>query len=146
MIYVLDASVAAKWFNLEELSEEAVEAKNAHIIGDLELAAPIQIVYEVGNSIWKNPQIDQGNAEEAIRSFLALHVKLLEPNARRVARTMEIAKVKEITFYDAAYVQAAEEINAFLLSADEKQMAAAEDIVETVHLRQFRTPVRSSSN
>jgi predicted nucleic acid-binding protein len=54
---VIDASVAAKWFNLEELSDKAADIKEAYVKGDLELAAPTHIIYEVGNSIWKNKQL-----------------------------------------------------------------------------------------
>ena len=81
MKWVIDASVAAKWFNLEEFSEMAVQVKNAHAKGDLQLVAPIQMVYEVGNSIWKNPQINGPYASEAICNLLALHIELLEPTA-----------------------------------------------------------------
>ena len=43
-------------------------------------------------------------------------------------------KGQNITFYDAAYIQTAEEFGASLLTFDERQMAATEGIAETVHL------------
>ena len=51
MRLILDASVAAEWFNVEELSINAVAVKDTYVKGPLELAAP---VYKVDNSVWKN--------------------------------------------------------------------------------------------
>ena len=134
MRYVLDASVAAKWFNLEESSEEAVRAKDAHVRGDLELVAPTQIVYEVGNTIWRNPLLTLGDAMAAVVSLMGLRLGLFEPEAARVTRAMEIARDGQITFYDAAYIQVAEEVGAPLVTADKRQRTAADGIVETVSL------------
>jgi len=39
----VDASVAGKWFNIEDLSEKAVEIKEACAKGDLELTAPMHL-------------------------------------------------------------------------------------------------------
>ena len=53
MRLVVDASVAAKWFNAEDLSDKAAKVKDAHVRGDVELIASTHIIYEVANSIWK---------------------------------------------------------------------------------------------
>lgn len=138
MSLVLDASVAAKWFNFEELSEKAVECKEAFVGGELQLAAPLHILYEVGNSIWKNPQLAGRDACNAIVSLTRLGLELLEPTAKRSVRAMEIARTKRTTFYDAAYLQAAEELNRALLTADQAQVAAAKGIAKTIHLKEAK--------
>ncbi len=135
MSLILDASVAAKWFNFEELSERAVEFKQAFVEGDVELAAPTHIIYEVGNSIWKNPQLTDRDASDAIVSLTRLGLDLLQPTMKRSARVMEIARTKRTTFYDAAYLQAAEELKRTLLTADQAQVAAAKGIAKTIHLK-----------
>jgi predicted nucleic acid-binding protein len=138
MNYVLDASVAAKWFNIEESSEVATQVKDAHVTGDLELAAPSHLVYEVGNSIWKNPQLTMDDAREAVASILQLGILLLPPNTSRASRAMQIARLKNTTFYDASYLQAAEELKATLLTADETQARACKDIVQVLRLPDFK--------
>lgn len=138
MRFVIDASVAVKWFNAEELSDKAAEVKDAYVRGDLELAAPSHIIYEVGNSIWKNPQLADKDAGDAIISVLRLGMQLLPPNVERVGRAMKIGRQRSITFYDAAYVQSAEELKVALLSADEHQTAAAKGIVQVVRLREAK--------
>jgi predicted nucleic acid-binding protein len=48
---------------------------------------------------------------------------------------MEIARQRNTTFYDAAYLQAAEELKASLLTADADQAAAGRGITKVIHLR-----------
>ncbi len=138
MSFVLDASVAAKWFNIEELSERAVEFKEAFVEGKLQLAAPMHILYEVGNSIWKNQQLPDKDARDAIVSLKGLGLELLEPTIKRIARAMEIARMKKTTFYDSAYLQAAEELNGTLLTADQGQVASAKGIAKAIHLKEAK--------
>lgn len=138
MRLVIDASVAAKWFNLEELSDRAADIKEAYVRGDLELAAPIHMIYEVGNSIWKNKQFTEAEANDAIAALLQLNVQLLEPTTERAKRAMKIAKSRNTTFYDAVYLQAAEELNIALLTADNVQVKAGREIVKVTHLQEIK--------
>jgi len=135
---VIDASVAAKWFNLEELSDRAADIKEAYVRGDLELAAPIHMIYEVGNSIWKNKQLTETEANDAIAALLQLNIQLLEPTTERAKRAMKIAKSRNTTFYDAIYLQAAEELNIALLTADNVQVKAGREIVKVIHLQEIK--------
>jgi predicted nucleic acid-binding protein len=50
---------------------------------------------------------------------------------------MQIARMKRTTFYDAAYLQVAEELKATLLTADEAQARACKDIVQVLRLPEF---------
>jgi predicted nucleic acid-binding protein len=51
---------------------------------------------------------------------------------------MEIARMKRTTFYDAAYLQAAEELKATLLTADETQARACKETVQVLRLVEFK--------
>jgi len=135
---VVDASVAAKWFNIEELSDKAAEVKDAHVKGDVDLVAPTHIIYEVGNSIWKNTQLTDKDACDAIISILRLGIELFPPKLERTSRAMKIARLRRTTFHDSAYLQIAEELNAALLTADEHQAAAGKGIVKVIQLREAK--------
>lgn len=138
MKLVVDASVAAKWFNLEELSEKAVEIKEAYIKGDLELTAPMHIIYEVGNSIWKNPRLTEADAFDAVAALLQLDLQLLEPTTERATRAMKIARSTNITFYDAIYLQTAEELNIALVTDDQTQITAGKSIAKVIVLQESK--------
>ena len=137
MKVVVDASVVAKWFNVEEYSDKAVELKNAHVKGVVKIVAPIHLIYEVGNSIWKNKQLNVEDASEAISLLLELNLELISPSRKSVKRTMEIAREKKMTFYDASYVQLAEENNLTLITADSKQLEKSKDLVDVTHIKDF---------
>ncbi len=139
MSYVVDASVAAKWFNLEELSDKAGEIKEAYVRGKIQLFAPTHLIYEVGNSIWRNTQLTDNDVGNAIISLLRLGLELLAPNEERAGRTMEIARSRRTTFYDATYLQVAEELNMVLLTADETQLLAAKGVAKAIHIREALT-------
>ncbi len=132
---IIDASVAAKWFNEEEFTEQAVDLKDRQVRAEIELAAPSHLFYEVGNSIWRNPQLSDKDARDAMASLAGLEITLFAPQTERVARTMEIARMRRVSFYDAAYIQTAEECEATLITADEVQLEAAKGIVQAIHLR-----------
>ncbi len=137
MKIVVDASVAAKWFNKEEYSGEAVTLKQAYVDGIVELVAPMHLIYEVGNSIWKNKQLSVEDASEAISLLLDLDLNLVEPSAIDLRRVMEIARERSITFYDALYIQVAEKYGVKLVTADSEQIEKSEGIVDVVHIKDF---------
>ncbi|MDJ0272650.1 MAG: type II toxin-antitoxin system VapC family toxin [Candidatus Caldarchaeum sp.] len=53
---VIDASVAVKWFNKEEYSDDADRLKDAHVRGRIRLAAPELLLYEVLNALRYNAE------------------------------------------------------------------------------------------
>jgi predicted nucleic acid-binding protein len=131
---VIDASVAAKWFNVEELSDKAANVKDAYVKGDIELVAPIHLIYEVGNSIWKNKQLSDNDACDAVSSIKRLDIQLIEPTVQRAQRAMELARQRETSFYDAVYLQVAEEMKIRLLTADQKQITAGRGVARMLDL------------
>lgn len=137
MKVVVDASVAAKWFNKEEYSGEAVALKQAYVDGTVELVAPMHLIYEVGNSIWKNKQLSVEDASKAISLLLDLDLNLVEPSANDLRRVMEIARKRSITFYDALYIEVAEKYGVKLVTADSEQIEKSEGIVDVVHVKDF---------
>ena len=107
------------------------------------MIAPTHIIYEVGNSICKNKQLTREDTSDAIVSLLRLDMQLLPPTIERASRAIKIARQRRITFYDATYLQAAEELNVALLTADELQATAGEGIVKIVHLHEASLRLRS---
>ncbi|MFQ6077086.1 MAG: type II toxin-antitoxin system VapC family toxin [Candidatus Bathyarchaeia archaeon] len=138
MSYVIDASVAAKLFIVEDDSDKAVELVDAHAKGYLSLSAPTLIVYELGNVFWKHPQITPERAHAFIKRFLNLQISLqnvyLDDDLLRSA--CELSESRGVTFYDASYMAMTERNRIKMLTADEEIHDKAPDI--TVLLKEFR--------
>ena len=120
MSYVIDASVAAKLFIIEDYSDKALKIINAHIRGHLSLIAPTLIVYELGNIFWKHPQITEEKAYAFIKKFLDLQINLVDiyVDDDLLKNICNLSKNKDVTFYDASYIALAEKYNAKVITAD----------------------------
>ena len=133
--YTLDASVAAKWFNNESLTDKAVQVRDAFVEGRIGLLAPEHLVYEVGNAIWKNKALAAGDATTAIKNLVDLELELVRLTPELAANAMKIARDSSITFYDAAYVMLANHLDAPLISADSVMLSKSK---KSMHLKDFR--------
>lgn len=114
--FVVDASVAVKWFVPEALSDEAVSLLDS----PRELLAPDLLYPEAGNILWKKVGRGEIEARDA-RDILAalVHVPLsVVPSSTLVEAALEIALVHGRTVYDGLYVALAVARDAVLVTAD----------------------------
>jgi len=118
--YVADASVILKWVLGDEQEADQSKAQNllnAWVEGSVELAAPLLWQYEVGNFLGRElPE----QAEEKMKLLLNLRIKGLELTMSMCRQCFEWMKKYKVTFYDASYLAVAQEIQAILITADEK--------------------------
>jgi predicted nucleic acid-binding protein len=133
--FTLDASVAAKWFNNEALTDKALQIRDAFVRGKIDLMAPEQLLYEVGNSIWKNKALTVEEAARAVKDLVDLQVELIHMNPELAASTMKAARDSRISFYDAAYLTLANYYDAPLISADTGILSKSKKNI--VHLKDF---------
>lgn len=140
-IFILDASVAAKWFNKEDFTEKAIEVRDAFVQGRIRLVAPAQLVYEVGNSIWKNKDLTAEDAISAIQALVDMEIELVPQSAELASSAMRIARESSITFYDATYIALADNSNAVLISADAEILSKKSKITRmkenSMHVKDF---------
>ena len=122
---VVDASVAAKWFLPEPDTAKALALRAAHLDGETILAAPMLLIYEVGNALRYHPQVGAANLGEHLEDLLALGIALDAPSDESLRAAVEVAYGRGVTLYDAAYLALAERMNCPLVSADGEQLAAA---------------------
>jgi predicted nucleic acid-binding protein len=117
--YVVDASVATKWYFEEEHSAEA-----ARLLPEpaFELLAPDFIRVEVAAAAWKRvirAEIEPDKAEEILRELTAAPIDLMQtielvPGALRVA--LQVRR----SVYDSIYLEHAIRSRVPLLTADRK--------------------------
>ncbi len=122
---VVDASVAAKWFLEEENSEEALALRDAHVRGDIILAAPTLIVYELSNALRYDPRIGSRLLAEHVGDLFDLQIRLDDPTEDGLAEAIDVAYRTGVTVYDASYVALAERLDWPLITVDGIQKNAA---------------------
>jgi predicted nucleic acid-binding protein len=114
--WVVDASVAAKWFRPVESEPEGQLARKA--VGRLAMRITSLTVYEVGNVL----ALHSGWTADRVGAALDLLMEIcgdplvLLPEDLRV--TAELALRHGLTFYDASYVAIADRMGRGVLSAD----------------------------
>jgi predicted nucleic acid-binding protein len=121
-VWVVDASVAVKWFLPVDREPDGELARNT--IGHLAMRTTALCVHEVGNVL----TIHSGWPAAKIGSALDLLLEIcgdpldLSPGDHRLAA--ELALAHRLTFYDASYAAIARRVGRQLLSADRELIEA----------------------
>lgn len=122
--YVIDASVAMKWFVPEIHSETAAQLLDP----DLVLCAPDLIVPEFGNTLWKKTrrgELSRTEAQEILTAFENLPLEIY-PSTTLLAPAFSLALSLDRTVYDSVHLALAIAHDGALITADQKfQIAVA---------------------
>ena len=116
--YVVDASVAVKWYLPEVHDAEALRLLNL----DAELLAPDLIYSEVGNILWKRVRAGDFTAAEGaavLESFSRINL-VISPSHPLIMPAFEIACQTQRTVYGSLYLSLAVRENALFVTTDEK--------------------------
>lgn len=121
MTYVIDASVALKWFLTEEDSQGADALFDAFLRSRAELLAPDVLLLEVANALWKQTALLKLlRSEEAIsifHDFIALPLNL-QPSNPLASRALNLAVKFQHPVYDMLYCALAIENDCEFVTAD----------------------------
>jgi len=129
-LYVVDASVAAKWFFPEELSDRAAALLDRASLGAVDLIAPELLIYELGSVGLKKLRAGQAKPAEieaALRSLTILSAQLVS-SASLVSPALSIATGSEASLYDAVYLVTAREYGGILLTHDAALLRQAREL------------------
>ena len=80
--YVIDASVAVKWYSQYD-EDDLIQADNLlqiYVDGVCEFMAPTLIAYELANALRFNPNFGAEEAVKAMQNFFALQIVLEDPS------------------------------------------------------------------
>ena len=116
--FVVDASVAIKWFVPEIHSEGAARFLDP----EMALLAPDLIAPEFGNVLWKKvrrAEIGRHEADEIIVAFARLPLEI-RPSAFLLPAAFELAAELDRTVYDCLYLALAVAEECALITADAK--------------------------
>ena len=123
--YILDASVAAKWFlpmQGEPLAAESISLLESLSKGRISASVPDLFWPEIGNVFWKAARIgriSERTAHEAITTLEDLKIPTVS-TAGLTSDALSIALRFQRTVYDSIYVALAMESGRVLVTADER--------------------------
>ena len=123
--YVLDASVAAKWFlsaNDESYAEESLTLLQLYATGSVQFFVPDLFFAEFGNILWKAEKLgrcDSKAADLATKSIIDRKIPSFS-SAPLLARALQIARRHGRTVYESLYLALAVDLDAPLVTADER--------------------------
>ena len=122
MTFVLDASVAVKWFLDEDGSALALPYR------DEKTLAPTLILAEVSNAIWKSARRGRISRVDGLATMRLVPKILtdLVPDGDVIERAARLAIHHDHPIYDCVYLALALETGAPLLSDDARLLALAE--------------------
>lgn len=126
--YVIDASVAVKWYSkVEENAQKADALLNKYIGGECTLLAPSLICYELINALRFNPNLSEADVVRASEEFSRLEIELI--NFKEIqSEAISLAFEKGITIYDAVYVATSKVYATPLITADLKLYDKIKDL------------------
>jgi predicted nucleic acid-binding protein len=97
--------------------------------------------YELGNAVWKQVYIykviDTNEANIILDSLTEVFMKLKKPEKENSLEILKIAAKEGLTYYDAAYIQAAIENKLTLVTDDEQLYKASKKYVKAVTSDEF---------
>lgn len=119
--YVLDASVAAKWFTRHEEAdrEKALALRDLHRTRRCRLVVPEFGLLEVLNAVRFSSRAEEADISGALAVLMDLQLQVEPAGWDLLRKATAIAWAYRVTIYDAAYVALAERLGFPFLTADE---------------------------
>jgi predicted nucleic acid-binding protein len=114
--WLVDASVALKWFMPRDREPDADLARSA--IGQLAMRTTSLAVYEIGNILTRKSGLNANRIALALQVLHDICGDPLDLESSDRHATAEIALEHDLTFYDASYAAIAARTKRRLLSAD----------------------------
>jgi predicted nucleic acid-binding protein len=134
---VIDASVVAKWFLEEVYSTNALLLRDKYIAGEIELASPCIMPFEVLNALRYSGVYSRDALVSVVKSLDKYGIRLWDLIGAYGQRVAEVAMELAISVYDASYVALAEIANARLVTANEEILTKAKDIIVLHHVKEL---------
>lgn len=135
MTFVLDASIAVKWFfTNEKLHQESINQLNILILDPTNFAVPELFYLEVAAVIARKSSNNELFTRKAIESIYNLGIPTVPIQGKLLLDSTKIACSNKISVYDSIYLETSILLNAKWLTAD---YAAAKKIVKNSKLKKY---------
>lgn len=136
--FVVDASVVVKWFLVEPHSTEARQLRDDYAADVIAVEAPSLLPYEVLNALRFADVYSAQELRGLAKTLDQFGIPLHDCEGALSEATADITASTELTVYDASYVALAQRLGVPLCSADEALLGGVGDIVEPMHIQEYR--------
>ena len=142
-LVIADASVVSKWFLIETYRDDALRLRDDFVSGNLSLASPVVMPFEVMNAIMfsvKPPDISR--VKSAGRSLSLYGIDLYHLKGDYLDLSIAISSRNSVTIYDGSYIALAEQLGSVLYTADGKLLDSLtpQDKNYAKHIREYHSP------
>lgn len=120
MKLVLDSSVVAKLFFKEAGSDSAIKLMELGDAMDIEFLASDLVIYEVGNTIWRNLRKKKMNGSRYIKLLFLLNIDFIPVDDNLACEAISQAHDNDITYYDGVHVALGKKNQATLVTQDKE--------------------------
>lgn len=117
--FVLDSSVIVKWFCQEEDTDLALKFREGYVNGDVNVAFPDLVIYEIANALRYNQKLTEDDVKNSINSLIDLGMDIIVPTKKVTESAISLAFKYDITLYDAYFVALAKELGFEFVTADD---------------------------
>lgn len=140
--YVLDASVAAKWFtrHAESDRQHAVALRGLHLTGRCTLVIPEFALLEILNAVRYSERASESDTLQALGLLQQLHLETVPLDWDLLREATALAWSHEMALYDAAYLALASHLGFPLLTADEDMIRKMKGHSSVLRLRDLELP------
>ena len=120
--YILDASVAIKWFSEydEDDLDKALQLRFQILNKECEIIVPDLIFYELSNALRYNTRLTESDVKAAVQSLIDMEFDVKVVESRTAEHAIEIAYAYNVSVYDSYYLALAHLENKPLVTADYK--------------------------
>ncbi|MGQ4892773.1 MAG: type II toxin-antitoxin system VapC family toxin [Candidatus Njordarchaeia archaeon] len=122
-VYVVDTSIAVKWFVPEAYSEQALEILRSFSEGEVELYAPSTLKIEFSNVIRKyyiKGLIGKEDVKKIIGSMSKIDLNYVDLSWGLLKQALDLALAFNLTVYDGVYLAIAKNVKGILVTADKR--------------------------
>jgi predicted nucleic acid-binding protein len=138
--YVLDTSVAVKWFADEGGPEQAnaVHLYQAFEEGRCRLRAPELLFFEIANALIYSYKLPGSKVLESLDSLWQLKIDVEPLHWPTFTKAVEIASACGATIYDSYFLALALETDSLLVTADQVFLRKVRHLTNIISLRLLR--------
>lgn len=136
--YVIDTSVAVKWFgSYEGDAENALSLRRRLLAGDCTITVPELLFYELANALRHNPNFTVRDVKEALDSVFEMGLDVKRADGFITSHAIDIAFRFGVTVYDAYFLALSHAEKKPFVTADYKFMARMKGFKGMVNLSEI---------